>query len=57
MENIRITNVASGREYTLGTFLPGEPQYMDRDYVFNYIPEELQGCTHILTCGNDKILP
>ena len=57
MENIRITNVASGREYMIGTFLPGEPQYMDRDYVFNYIPEELQGCTHILTCGNDKILP
>ena len=57
MNDIQILKVESGREYSVGKFLQGELQYMDRDYVFNYIPEELKGATHILTCGNDKIIP
>ena len=57
MNDMQITKVESGREYTIGKFLPNELQYMDRDYTFNYIPEELQGCAHIMTCGNDKQIP
>lgn len=55
--NVTIIRVASGREYNVGVFAPGEPQYMDRDYRFNYIPEELVGCVHIMPCGNDKLTP
>ena len=55
--NITIKRVESGREYAVSRFAPGETQYMDRDYRFNYIPEELIGCAHIMTCGNDKIIP
>lgn len=57
MSGIEIVKVNSGKVYAVGTFLPNELQYMDRDYVFNYIPEEVLGCAHILTCGNDKSLP
>lgn len=56
MEKIQIVKVESGKEYALGKFSPNELQYMDRDYLFNYIPEELIGSIHIKTCGNDKIL-
>ena len=44
MNSIEIVKVESGREYSIGKFLPNELQYMDRDYTFNYIPEELKGC-------------
>ena len=54
---LALVKVESGREYSIGKFLPNELQYMDRDYTFNYIPEELKGCVHILTCGNDKLIP
>lgn len=57
MDSIQISKVYSGKEYSIGIFAPNELQYMDRDYVFQYIPEELIGCTHIMTCGNDKALP
>ena len=57
MNGIEIVKVESGREYSFGKFLPNELQYMDRDYIFNYIPEELKGCAHIRTCGNDKLIP
>lgn len=56
MNGIKIVKVGSGREYSVGKFLPNELQYMDRDYLFNYIPEELKGCVHICTCGNDKLI-
>ena len=57
MNSIKIVNVESGREYSVGKLLPNELQYMDRDYIFNYIPEELKGFVHIRTCGNDKLIP
>ena len=57
MNSIKIWKVESGKEYSVGKFLSNEPQYMDRDYIFSYIPEELRGCAHILTCGNDKLIP
>jgi len=55
--NVVITKVTSGREYAVSRFAPGELQYADREYRFNYIPEELIGCTHIMTCGGDKLIP
>jgi len=54
---IQIKSTASGKEYTIGKLERGYPQYMDRLYMFNYIPEELRGCAHFLTCGNDKMIP
>jgi hypothetical protein len=47
---------ASGKEYGLNKLLLGEYQYMDRQYQFNYIPKELNGCLHIKTHGNDKLI-
>jgi len=54
-----ITNLtsASGKPYALGKFTPGEYQYQDRHYQFNYIPEQMSGCLHIKTHGNDKLTP
>lgn len=46
----------SGKEYGVNTLIQGEYQYMDRSYQFNYIPEEINGLTHIKTCGNDKLI-
>lgn len=54
---VKIKNVSSGREYAVSLFRKDELQYMDRDYIFNYIPEELVGAFHIKTCGNDKLIP
>lgn len=54
---LTIQSVSSKKEYAISKFAPNELQYMDRDYRFNYIPEELIGCNHIMTCGNDKMLP
>jgi hypothetical protein len=47
---------ASGKEYGVNTLIPGEYQYMDRSYQFNYIPEEIVGSIHIKTCGDDKLI-
>ncbi len=47
---------ASGNEYGKNKLLLGEYQYMDRQYQFNYIPKELNGCVHIKTHGNDKLI-
>lgn len=55
--NVMIKKVKSGREYSVARLVPGELQYMDRGYQFNYIPETLNGCVHIRTCGNDKLMP
>ena len=57
-EEIIISNLtaSSGKEYGINKLIPGEHQYMDRDYLFNYVPEEVDGCLHIKTCGNDKFV-
>ena len=46
----------SGKDYAVNKFEPNEFQYMDRDYKFEYIPQELRGAFHIKTCGNDKLI-
>ena len=51
-----INSVASLKKYRIGNFVPGELQYADRDYIFEYIPEELQGCQSIVTYGSDKMI-
>ena len=48
---------ASGKTYAVHILEAGYPQYMDRQYQFDYVPEELRGCAHIMTCGNDKMIP
>lgn len=54
---ISIKWTASGRTYQLGELRAGHHQYMDRLYQFAYVPEELSGCTHVMTCGDDKMIP
>ncbi|MFH1903985.1 MAG: hypothetical protein ABIK53_00450 [bacterium] len=55
---LKINNLASssGKKYGINKLILGEYQYMDRQYQFNYIPKELNGCTHIKTHGNDKLI-
>lgn len=53
---IKIKETASGRDYGISTFTPGKRQYMDRDYRFSYIPEELNGLPFVVTCGKDKMI-
>jgi hypothetical protein len=47
---------ASGKECGMNKLILGEYQYIDRQYQFNYIPKELNGCMHIKTHGNDKLI-
>lgn len=49
---------ATGKEYftDCGGFKQGALQYIDRDYVFDYIPDVAKGQTHIRTAGNDKMI-
>ena len=54
---IEIKWTASGRPYQLGELRPGHHQYVDRIYQFAYVPEELSGCPHVMTFGDDKMLP
>lgn len=51
--------VASGKTYWVDDdgFVPGARQYVDRDYIFDTIPEIARGATHIRTAGNDKMIP
>ena len=48
----------SGKKYSTieNGFLTGQKQYIDRDYLFEYVPEQLSGCTYIQTAGNDKMI-
>ena len=57
-DNLCVSNLrtSSGKEYGVNKLVQGESQYMDRDYQFNYIPDELLGLTHIKTCGDDKLI-
>lgn len=56
--DLEVKNIttASGREYGLNKLILGEYQYMDRYYQFNYIPNDLAGCLHLKTHGNDKLI-
>ena len=45
----------SGQCYGIGKLKRGDYQYEDRLYQFNFIPDELNGCIHIKTHGNDKM--
>ena len=47
---------ASGKEYLVGSFAPNALQYVDREYVFDYVPESLEGKPHIRTAGDDKMI-
>lgn len=47
---------ASGAQYEVDKIEQGRYQYIDRDYRFLYIPEELNALTHIKTRGNDKLI-
>ncbi len=55
---IRNLTGVSGKKYVsaAGGVKAGMKQYIDRDYIFDYIPGFLQGATHILTAGNDKFI-
>lgn len=54
--NIKNISSASGKAYEIGGFQTGAYQYEDRLYQFNYVPDELKGCLHIKTHGNDKLI-
>ena len=54
---ISIKETASGRTYGMGVLAPGSKQYMDREYLFSYIPEDLEGLPFVMTCGKDKMIP
>jgi len=55
---MNIINIAtkSGKKYGIGKLKAGDYQYEDRQYQFDYIPDELKDCIHIKTHGNDKML-
>jgi len=58
-QDLMITNleVASGKSYLVkyNGFISGSQQYIDRDYLFDRIPEEMKGKTLIMLAGNDKM--
>ncbi len=47
---------ASGNAYEVSSLKQNQLQYVDRDYQFDYIPDELAGALHIKTFGNDKLI-
>jgi len=53
---VTITGTASGRTYRVDELHTGYHQYLDRLYQFQYVPEELVGCVHIMTYGDDKMI-
>ena len=57
-DNLEIKKIitSSGKKYEINKLILGEYQYVDRYYQFNYIPGFLNGCTHIKTHGNDKLI-
>ncbi|MEW6357443.1 MAG: hypothetical protein AB1696_14025 [Planctomycetota bacterium] len=56
--DLQITNLvaASGKKYEVNRFAPGALQYIDRDYVFDHVPDFLEGTLHIRTAGDDKMI-
>lgn len=53
---IRDLITASGALYGIDQLNQGKYQYMDREYCFNYVPDELKDSLHIKTCGHDKLI-
>lgn len=53
---IKIKETASCRDYEISVFARGKQQYMDREYRYSYIPEELNGLPFVMTCGKDKMI-
>ncbi|MBN2819756.1 MAG: hypothetical protein JXP36_12340 [Bacteroidales bacterium] len=58
LEDVSVSKLTSsrGKKYAINRIVSGGYQYMDRDYQFNYVPEELNGSLHIKTHGNDKLI-
>jgi len=60
MKSLTINNLeaASGKEYQINynSLDKGSKQYIDRDYLFDYIPDFLRKKTYIKTAGNDKMI-
>lgn len=60
MKELSINNleVDSGKEYQINynSLDNGLKQYIDRDYLFDYIPDFLRKKTYITTAGNDKMI-
>lgn len=60
MNELIISNlqVASGKEYQINynSLDKGSIQYIDRNYLFDYIPDFLRGENFIKTAGNDKMI-
>jgi hypothetical protein len=58
-QNLNITNLKaeSGKTYLIKNngFNSDSLQYIDRDYTFDRIPEEMKGKTLIMLAGNDKM--
>lgn len=58
-QELKVTNleVESGKDYLVKYegFQVGSQQYIDRDYLFDRIPEEMKGKTLIMLAGNDKM--
>lgn len=57
--NLNITNLesASGKRYLIKNngLNSDSLQYIDRDYTFDRVPEEMRGKTIIMVAGNDKM--
>jgi len=49
---------ASGKPFQVepAGFVRGGKQYIDRDYLLEYVPEPLRGAALIQTAGNDKMI-
>ena len=54
--NISDIKTASGREYSVDVLESGKLQYMDSGYKFAWVPDDMKGCLHLRTCGNDKLI-
>lgn len=46
----------SGAQYEIDTLKRDRQPYIDRDYRFLFVPDELNGLPLVKTCGNDKLL-
>ena len=58
-QDLEISNlkVTSGKNYLVkyNSFYDDSLQYIDRNYRFDKIPDDLKGVTLIITAGNDKM--
>ena len=58
MELVTRIAAASGKAYEFapGGLVPGARQYIDRDYIFDFIPGSPEGAICIRTAGDDKMI-